>query len=402
LHNQSLGPELVNTYRAWDTMNRRPDPANDDLRIIDIGVAPPYRNPLVFNDARQVEAAFDELLGRAPHAGEYGPFMVAKCQASLLHLRMGAGQKATLKYHAETAMGVTPKEIDETIIEECIESLDAQLAEHGLRFDRRFENALNIDEDEAQLKRQLETIGRQTRAFTVQFTGAEDVPAVEPTIVSEDKGWVGKFSTDDKGELYAKLNIHPRHKKTIAGLAAWLIHETQGHGGQFGLWKQQILNGEMDSSMGVTTLHTPEGTQAEFNALTIEQLGLRELGKADTAEAWLYRLQADYNDLFEMVWHNSHIRINSGYTEQAVAEYIADRLPFTDRENIEKSVPEHRKDLRLRGYLACYEPAMAVGRLVLALPEEKQKSILRESFSRPMTLAQIEELVVGKTEKIAA
>jgi hypothetical protein len=46
-----------------------------------------------------------------------------------------------------------------------------------------------------------------------------------------------------------------------------------------------------------------------------------------------------------------------------------------------------------RGYMACYEPAMAAARLLLAQPTGQQQAVLRETFARPMTLAQIEDRI---------
>ncbi len=401
MHNQVFSVEVVNTYRAWDEFSRRGDRDNDDKRIIDIDVTPRYSSSLVFNDGQQVTSAFEELLEQTPRAGEYEDLIAAKLQASLLHQRLLAGDKVTFKDHVRTAMGVTPEMVDEELIEEYQERMDAILAEHGMRFNRSYENALVIDEDEQQIKKRLLDISQQTRDVSARFTGAGDAPAVEPTIVSEDKGWVGWFGTNDQGEPFVKVNIHPRHKHTIARLAAIVIHEAQGHGAQFSIWRQKIGRGEMDPAMGLVTMHTPESTQAEFNALTIEQLGLRALAAGDTAEAWQFEFQALYHDYSEMVWHNAHIMINSGNAEEKVVEYAAARLPFAKLDDIRKSVPAHRSDHMLRGYMACYEPAMAVGRLLLAQPEEKQKAVLGETFSRPMTLPQIRTLISGTGAKEA-
>lgn len=393
MHNQEFSVDVVNTYRAWDELSRRED--DDNYHVIDIDVAPRYVNQLRFNTSEQVTWALEELLDRAPYSGDYADFTAAKLSASLLYLRLLAGDKVTLGDHTRTAMGVTLEKVEENLIADYRERMDATLTEHGLRFEREHEAALVISEGKQKLVRRLLGVDRQTGDYTAEFTGADGGLAIEPTIVEEDAEWVGWFGTDDQGEVFEKINVHPRHKHTIARLAAIVIHEVQGHGAQFSIWRDKIRRGEMDPVMGINTMHTPECTQAEFNAQTIEQIGLRALVATDPENGWQYGFQADYHDYSEMVWHNAHIMINSGYAEEKVVEYAADRLPFTKLENIEKSIPERRDNPMIRGYFACYEPAMAAGRLLLARPVQKQKAVLRETFSRPMTLAQIETLVTS-------
>ncbi len=392
LHNQSFSRDVVNTYRAWDELSRRED---DDNRIIDIDVAPRYENSLVFDTTEQVTIALEDLLDRAPHSGDYSSFTAAKLRASLLHLHLLGGEKVTLREHVETAMGVTPEKVDEAVIDDYRTRLDSQLAEHGLGFDREFENALVVDEEEEVLRNRLLLLGEQGKVVTSKFVETAGIPDIQPQIVSEDEAWVGWAGTDDAGELVDKINIHPRHKHTIARLAAIVIHEVQGHITQFSIWRNKIQHGELDPAMGVTTLHTPENTQAEFNAQTIEQIGLRALATADKEDGWQYEFQAGYHDYSGMVAHNAHLMINSGYQEDQVIDYATNRLPFTSVENITKAIPARRRDPMYRGYFACYQPAMAAGRLLLAQDQAAQKAVLQETFSRPMTLAQIEALITS-------
>ncbi|HET7060462.1 MAG TPA: hypothetical protein VFH99_04090 [Candidatus Saccharimonadales bacterium] len=382
----------MNTYRAWDKLERRP---GDDDGIVDFDVVPDYDNPLSFDSRKQVAGAIEELLDRAPHTGDYAEFSAAKLQASRMHLHLLDRRKVPLRKHAQTAMGVTPEKVDEEVIDDYRARLDDQLKEHGMRFDREYEDALVVREEPVELAKRLVGLTKTAKAVTSPFIPDNAAPAIRPKLVSKDEEWVGAAGTDAHGNLYVKINLHPRHKHTIARLAAIVVHEMQGHIAQFSLWQGKIRAAEMDPAMGITTMHTPENTQAEFNAQAIEQIGLLALAAADPEEGWKYEFQAGYNDLFAMVSHNAHLKLNSAYPESVVASYAADRLPFTSRENIEKSVLSGREDPMLRGYLACYEPAMAAARLLLAQPVKKQKAVLHETFSQPMTLPQIEALITG-------
>lgn len=372
------------------------DPDEDPNKIIDIDIAPYVVSPLVFETPGQVQTAFEGLLDRVPGANaQNGEFIERKIRASLLHLQFLAGDKIPFREHVQTAMGVTPELIDEDELDKQQEALDAELKKHGLGFESRyaeaFDDQLVLKEPKVEIEKRLLGAAAWAGQLIADYTGRKPL-VVTPAITEVDKSWVGWFGTrTGSGKPFFKMNVHPRHKHTPARIGAIAVHE-MGHGTHFGIWKEAILRRDMSPVMGVTTMHTPENTQAEAYAQLIEQIGLRSFGGRD---AWQYQWQADYHDYLERVWNNAHIMINTGYDEPKVVDYVTGRLPFTAVDTIKQDVPERRDDPMIRGYFACYEPALDAVRPVLAMPTEQQKAVIARLGSQPLTEAQMRAVVAG-------
>lgn len=390
-----IGQETVDVYRAWDSWSRSRNgdvelsPEEDPNRIIDIDVAPEGDNPLVFEDESQVRAALEGLLERA-EAGDAqnGDFIERKIKASLLQLRLQAGEEVAFDEHARTAMGIAELEpIDEGALDNQQERLDARLKRHGLRFDRshsdKFEERMVLRWPRERIRQLLLETNDQAVSLIRWYTGVS--PEIEPEIAEASEPWAGWFGTKAPGELFLKMNVHPRVKHTVARIAAIAIHEN-GHAAQFSNWKEAILLGDMSPAMGITTLHTPENAQAEAYALLIEQIGLRA---ARGDGAWRHHWQADYHDYLERAWYNIHLMSAGGEDPAKVMDYAAERLPFDSLQVIRDDLEAYLKDPALKAYLICYDPGLEAVRPVLSLPAAEQRRAIRWLGSQPLTLDQI-------------
>ncbi len=210
-------------------------------------------------------------------------------------------------------------------------------------------------------------------------------------------------------EFFYKTNIHPRHEYTLGRIWANSPHE-RTHITQFGgLYKEAIIRGGMSVSAGVTSFHTPENTQAEFNAQAVEQMALRELGFSGKKNAWQYRFEADYQFYSDMVWNNAHIMVNSGVDEEEVVRYVEERLLLDTHENIAGNVSVRRDNPMFRAYFGgAYWPSLAVGIEMikpghLTEPGEEepgpedlqsaQKAVFGLTMSKPVRLDEIKDKI---------
>lgn len=404
-----LGTKVVNIDRAWDTMAKN---------IVDIDVSPDFGdNPYKFNDTGEVQKALDSLAEQAKEADSalnIG-FIREKIRAHLMHIRVSSGEQVSLDEHVEAAMGTQLEMIDEDILDKHRDALDAQLQNAptglSLRYDLKHQADIReelIITDPARLQKELERGNAWSTGFILRRTGIQPV-AIEPEIVEEDAEWVGCLETDEAKEFSSKTNIHPRHVYTLGKIWANSPHE-RTHITQFGgMYKDAIMRGDMSVSTGVTSFHTPENTQAEFNAQAVEQMALRELGVGGREDSWQFRFQADYHYYADMVWNNAHIMINSGADEQEVVRYVEDRLLLDTHENIAGAVPTRRDDPTYRGYFGgAYWPSLVVGMEMikpghLTNPEGEQpdpedlqsaqKAVFGLTMSKPVDLGRIKDKI---------
>lgn len=399
----NLGQQVVETYRAWDDLARRHSPAGtppeeDPNRIIDIDILPQGKRNKWFDDGPQVQAGMENLLEQVQAPRDdvpNGDFIARKLAASLLHLRVLAGDKVVFKDHVRGTMGLEAEPVDESEMDDQRTRLDDTLKRHGLGFDRQsygdFVERLAIS-DADQLAGKLAGAARWAGRFIDISTGEKPL-VTEPEVVKAPKPWVGWFGTAE-GQPFLKLNAHPQHAFNEGRIGAVVLHE-MGHGTHFGIWQRAILGGDMSPAMGVTTLHGPENVQAEAYAQLVEQLGLRA---TRGEEAWQYHWQAEYHDYISKVWHNAHIRINTGHAEEMVVGYAGDRLPYTPEELIRLIVADNRDDPTLRAYMASYEPGLAAVRPVYDMPPARQREVLRQLGSQPLTLEGIQGVVQGQVQ----
>jgi hypothetical protein len=332
-----------------------------------------------------------------------------------MHIRVTSGEQVSIGEHVETAMGTKLEMVDEDILEKHRNALDKQLRDtpHGLpqlRYDLEHRQDLKdelIISDTARLRQELERSNTWSTGFILRRTGIQPVD-IDPQIVEEDVGWSGYLGTEEK-EFFYKTNIHPRHEYTLGRIWANSPHE-RTHITQFGgVYKDAILRGDMSVSTGITSFHTPENTQAEFNAQAVDQMALRELGASDREEAWQYRFEADYQFYADMVWNNAHIMINSGAEMEETVKYVEDRLLLDTHENIVGSLTARRDDPTFRSYFGgAYWPSLVVGMEMikpghLTEPEAEQlatedlqaaqKAVFSLSMSRPVHLDEIKDKI---------
>ena len=139
-----------------------------------------------------------------------------------------------------------------------------------------------------------------------------------------------------------------------------------------------IAQGKLSPALGVLLGFSPLYFQEEVAARATEE---KLLANADNTFArYVYTMMKYVNE----VNNNMMIMANTGFSEEEVARYGMDHLPFDEPDKIKKNAKEYAHNLLYKTVFAVDRQALRCGRAIAALPEAKMRAMVVKLCSEPV------------------
>lgn len=388
----------MNSFRrGWHAHAKKTGFPGEGVTDIDIA---PQSDLMDITSHRQARDVAEILLGQMPSDAPDKELLQKGLIADAMFAGVLTGDEVEYREYVETLMGVTPELIDEKHIQNLAKIVDALLEEQGLGLDAKYKDEYMkkivigrkwfVVSAERRIKKILSSELDFAAGAVAKYI---DVPGeiVVPELVSKDVSWVGYLGSNPDSSLFMEINTHKRHPQTIGRLAVLAAHEFAGHAVQFSIWRQRVLQNDFNPALALTTMHSPECTQLEAVTQTIEHLLLPN-------RSWHHDYEDVHVEYREAVFHNAHVKINSGMSEADVFNYVRERLPFETDENITGYITDSRDNPTIRAYFACYQPALDIIRPIFKMPFEQQRRVIGQLYREPMSVEQMRSLVSGQSQ----
>ena len=350
--------EIIRTYRGWDRLERRMDPAHP-MPIIDFDQAPaaPRR---IFRSRQQVIEKLRALQDSITPTNEEEEYIKARLQASIYFCRALVGEEIPYEEYVENTVGLRPELIAQSAIDKQRDLVFDLLSELGYgpakKPIRQFIEDHRLGREE--LLRGCEEFRKRVLPLILDSL---ELAWLLPTInyriravVRHDEYWMCWARNDAKGYLLI-FNFN-RYNPWLVGDTEFMpTHEVGGHFVEAAYQKWLRKKGRLDSSLVLTLLHTPDqfGSEGIANALSDF---LPELEDSLTP---LGRLAKEQRVLRDWLNNNAHIWVNSGGSMEDLVDYVVMGHPFQNSEYVRNNLIKWKSDPERRCYqyvygIACY------------------------------------------------
>lgn len=296
-------------------------------------------------------------------------------------------------YVAQSMGGIRPSIVPEAIEDGGDDSLEYQrqkieeLVEClGFRYDSAdidsFNKAHSIPADEIQ--ETVEDAVSSAKKSIAQIVGPtliKGLDKVEIEVIQSTDTYQGYFGTKD-GEFIAQFNANPLLKLSHLEELLVAAHELT-HGVSSTNKERLIGQDDLSATLGILPSFSPMYFQEEVAARAVE---LRTAAsQSGTFAEYIYRVMQYKID----VHNNMLIIANSGFSEEEVASYGCEHLPFDEPDKIKKDAELYRHNLLYKTVFAVDQEAMRVGRKIASFPQKAMQAFVVKLCSEPISTAEL-------------
>jgi hypothetical protein len=371
-----------------------PNILDKNQEITDINISGIY-NPYEFKNFGEIDLAYDMLLGRLDMDEPDTQLIAEKITADKAMVSVLQGEGMEFADFVKSTIGFTPEKVDEQQIELIKLELDQLLELFGYAYDEEGVNSFlksnelkDPDEIENQFKRSI-YLARLAMWRYLEIP-KEEMPLQFEVLPNEP--WSGYLSSDQQGNLAAKVNTDPSRRYTQQKILGLVLHEYAGHFYQFNSWKKSIENGKMSPAAGLTAVSSPETIQNELVATFAESSSLNiqvHEGKRIKAEIAL-----KYSRLFNAAMNNAIIDINSGLPEDEVTDYMHSHLLFEAKDRLRVLISACRDFPSYRaGFMAYHKADELLAPLLKTEETEQRKKVIVPIYKNALTFTELEEAI---------
>ncbi len=375
--------KIIEFYYKWDRLEKP-----NGVDIVDFNLLQKQDNfPGEFHSRQEVKEALLQLIDQYKAFPQKNHFIEAKLTAALYYLNALMGERVDFYEYVEKTMGVRPKYVPEEILQKQLEKVKDLYKEVGYGYSKeefeRFkkENTLSKEEIERDFVKARDIYLPKILAWLNLDIDLQ----YETQFVNLDVYWMNWTSTDAKGNILLRFNTHPRNAWLRGFPETLAMHEVCGHAIQASSWKQEMHNGNIPISAGLTNVFSPE-------SFTCEGIG-------DTL-SWFYpeqlfssfgQLAANARNLHVLTLNNAHIMINEGKGKNEIKEYLDTYMPgFEKDETRDKTLDEARNDPLLRTYFYVYGiSSYYLVQLAEKLNDEEKKEFVIANYQNILTPQEI-------------
>lgn len=332
--NEEKTKELVGIFRAWDKL--------DD--IIDVDICP-LKNEKSLRNREEVKDSLSEFLNNFQPSSKEEKYIQQKISASLRYIHELNSPTNNMPEYIQTTLGITPKKISESKIEQLKESQKEKLSKLGLKNFDEFLEKYKI-KDKRKIKREL--LKNKTKRISEAKKYLPFVKDINAKIefVNEDVYW-RNWLTVRENKFDLQINTNPKRIYWNLGKLEWLpAHEICGHITHISKLSERIKKGKINPASGLLSNFDSSMFLVEGIAQYVDYLlrpNYSVVGK----------ISSERNQLKHYVYNNVHLDIENK-NEEDLINYVKKHLPEEKESKIRSEIRDRKQNPKLKCYQYSY------------------------------------------------